>query len=78
MATNPFEDEAGMYLALVNTEGQYSLWPAWMDVPDGWTISHEAASRSECLEYIEQQWVDMRPRSLVEAMEGRTSEAPAD
>lgn len=34
--TNPFEREDGSYHVLVNAEGQYSLWPAYLDVPDGW------------------------------------------
>lgn len=33
--TNPFEDENGTFLVLVNDEGQYSLWPAFLDVPAG-------------------------------------------
>ena len=28
VATNPFEDEDAVYLALINDEGQYSLRPA--------------------------------------------------
>lgn len=31
--SNPFEDENGTYLVLVNDEGQHSLWPAFADVP---------------------------------------------
>jgi len=34
--TNPFEDENGIYHVLINDEGQYSLWPSFIDVPDGW------------------------------------------
>jgi MbtH protein len=67
--TNPFEDEDGTYHALVNDEGQYSLWPTFVEVPDGWTIAHEAGTRAECLAFIEENWTDMRPKSLVEAMQ---------
>ncbi|HEX3782013.1 MAG TPA: MbtH family protein [Pseudonocardiaceae bacterium] len=66
--TNPFEDNDGTYLALVNDEGQFSLWPASIDVPAGWTVSHDRDSRAVCLEHIERSWTDMRPRSLAEAM----------
>lgn len=31
--TNPFEDENGTYLVLVNHEGQHSLWPSFAEVP---------------------------------------------
>lgn len=66
--TNPFEDNDGIYLVLINDELQYSLWPAFADVPPGWKTVKEASSRQECLDYIEIHWTDMRPRSLVEAM----------
>jgi MbtH protein len=66
--TNPFENPDGRYLALVNDEGQYSLWPVFLDVPAGWTVAHEEDSREACLEFIERTWTDMRPRSLIESM----------
>ena len=69
--TNPFEDADALYLVLVNDEGQHSLWPAAIAVPDGWVPAHDADSRSHCLEYVETQWTDMRPHSLVRAERGR-------
>ncbi|MER6028253.1 MbtH family protein [Streptomyces sp. NPDC001851] len=68
--TNPFEDTEGRYLALVNDEGQYSLWPAFAEVPAGWSVALGDSSRAEALEYINDQWTDMRPLSLVRAMNG--------
>jgi MbtH protein len=70
---NPFDDPDGTYLALMNDEGQYSLWPAFVEVPAGWTIVHPQDSREACLDYINQHWTDMRPRSLIEAMEAAQS-----
>lgn len=70
MSTNPFDDENGTFHALVNDEGQYSLWPAFVPVPDGWSVRLGPAGRQECLDHIEQHWTDLRPRSLVLAMEG--------
>jgi MbtH protein len=66
--TNPFEDDNAQYLVLVNDEGQHSLWPVFVDVPDGWETVFGEAPRQECLEYIETSWTDMRPRSLIKAM----------
>jgi MbtH protein len=66
---NPFDDEAGTFHALVNAEGQHSLWPKFAIVPDGWTIVMESRSRKDCLDYINTRWTDMRPRSLVEMSE---------
>ena len=66
--TNPFDDENGTYHVLVNDEGQHSLWPSFIDVPDGWTIVLESNPRVACLEYVERNWTDMRPKSLIERM----------
>jgi MbtH protein len=73
--TNPFEDEHGSYLALVNSEGQHSLWPQSIEVPGGWTPAFGPAGRTACLDYVNEHWVDMRPRSLAEAMDAATSAA---
>ncbi len=67
--SNPFDDENGTFLALINDEGQYSLWPSFAEVPAGWTIAHPEGTRQEVLDYIEANWTDMRPRSLIRAME---------
>ncbi|MFE7134937.1 MbtH family protein [Streptomyces sp. NPDC057638] len=69
MSTNPFEDPDGTYLVLVNDEGQHSLWPAFADVPAGWTVALSETDRQSALDHVEANWTDMRPRSLVEAME---------
>jgi MbtH protein len=68
MASNPFEDEHGVYHVLINDEGQHSLWPTFIEVPNGWRIIHEADTRAACLEFINENWVDMRPNSLIESM----------
>ncbi len=52
------------WCAVVNPEGQYSIWPAGMPLPAGWSDAGKSGSRAECLEYIEHVWVDMRPMSL--------------
>ncbi len=65
--TNPFDTDDGAFLALVNDEGQYSLWPAETAVPAGWATAFGPDSRAACLAHVEATWVDMRPRSLIEA-----------
>lgn len=67
--TNPFENEDGSYFALVNDEGQYSLWPTFADVPVGWTAVYGEDTRAACLGFIEENWTDMRPKSLIKEME---------
>lgn len=66
--TNPFEDQDANYLVLKNEEGQFSLWPTFVDVPDGWELVFGEAARQECLDFIEKTWTDMRPKSLIDAM----------
>ncbi len=68
MSTNPFDDETGRFRVVVNDEDQHSLWPAFAQVPAGWRVVFGEAARDECLEYVERNWTDMRPRSLREAM----------
>jgi MbtH protein len=67
--TNPFEDPDAKYFVLINDEGQHSLWPIFADVPDGWEIIFGEDGREECLDFIEKNWTDMRPNSLIKAME---------
>ncbi|RZS43124.1 MbtH protein [Herbihabitans rhizosphaerae] len=67
MSENPFDDQDGRFYALVNEERQYSLWPAFKEVPAGWEIAFGdtgGSSRQECLDHIEANWTDMRPASL--------------
>lgn len=67
---DPFMDEEARYLVLLNDEEQYSLWPEAVGVPDGWRIVTGPDRRAACLAHIEDEWTDMRPRSLAIAMAG--------
>lgn len=69
--SNPFEDDNAAYLVLANDENQHSLWPVWIDVPAGWTTVHGEAPRQECLDWIEANWTDIRPASLLAALDPR-------
>lgn len=54
----------GIFFVLVNNEEQHSLWPVFADVPDGWRMVFGGADRAACLEYVEQNWSDIRPKTL--------------
>ncbi|MGW1230841.1 MbtH family protein [Streptomyces sp. NPDC001478] len=69
MSTNPFDDPDGRFLVLVNDEGQHSLWPSFAQVPGGWTVAFPENTRAACVEYVEANWTDLRPRSLVTPVE---------
>jgi uncharacterized protein YbdZ (MbtH family) len=68
--SNPFDNEDGTFVVVVNDEGQHSLWPDFADIPDGWRAVHGPDSRAACLEYVESNWTDMRPLSLIRDTEG--------
>jgi len=68
VSVNPFDDENGTFFVLVNDEEQHSLWPAFADVPAGWRVVFGEADRASCLEYIEEHWPDIRPKSLRERL----------
>lgn len=68
MSVNPFDDDNGTFFVVVNDEEQHSLWPEFADVPAGWRVVHGAATRAECLAFVEEHWTDIRPRSLRERL----------
>lgn len=62
--SNPFENENFIFIVLVNEENQHALWPEFIPVPDGWERVFGPKSRAECLNYIEENWVDIKPKTL--------------
>lgn len=69
LSINPFDNDEGSFFALMNDEEQYSLWPTFKPVPSGWDVvygSPNGAPRQEVLDWIEQTWTDLRPKSLRE------------
>jgi MbtH protein len=75
--SNPFESADHPYLVLVNDEGQHSLWPHFIAVPAGWQVIHGPAERASCLDFIGQNWTDMRPNSLIAAMSASAARGAA-
>lgn len=57
------------YVVVVNHEEQYSIWPDYREIPLGWQSVGKSGSKQECLEYIKEVWIDMRPLSLRRQME---------
>ncbi len=56
--------EDTIFQVVVNDEEQYSIWPAEQDLPPGWRAEGPRAPKQECLDYIDENWTDMRPLSV--------------
>ncbi len=63
-------DPQKQFIVLINAEEQYSLWPHGKEVPQGWQAVGKQGTRSECCDYVDTVWTDMRPLSLRRKMDG--------
>jgi MbtH protein len=61
--------DGDVFIALINEEEQYSIWPAKKEVPQGWKSVGFSGSKPEVSAYIDEHWTDMRPASLRRAMD---------
>ena len=57
-----------IYKVVINHELQYSIWPEKKENALGWNDEGKVGTKEECLDYIDEVWVDMRPLSLRESM----------
>ncbi len=60
---NPFDNDALDFLVLLNERQQYSLWPAFAQVPAGWQNIAGPLTRDAAIAFIEANWQDMRPKT---------------
>ncbi|MEU3461057.1 MbtH family protein [Streptomyces sp. NPDC006733] len=44
------------HLVLRNAAGEYSLWPAFAQVPGGWTQVYGPDSHDNCSAHVEEHW----------------------
>ncbi|MGJ4999008.1 MbtH family protein [Bradyrhizobium sp. HKCCYLS3077] len=70
-----FDRDDVTFAVVVNHEEQYSIWPTFKEIPNGWTAVGVTGSKKECLDHIEQVWTDMRPLSLRKFMQENASVA---
>ena len=66
---NAYTIDGDLFIALINDEEQYSIWPAKKEIPAGWKAVGPSGSKQEVSAYIDEQWTDMRPASLRFAMD---------
>lgn len=64
MDHNTDREDTAVYKVTMNHEEQYSIWPDYKSIPQGWTDAGRRGSKSECLAFIKEVWTDMKPLSL--------------
>lgn len=65
----PFDREDTIFHVVVNHEEQYSIWPEYKAIPQGWKAVGVTGPKATCLAHIENVWTDMRPLSLRKSMQ---------
>jgi uncharacterized protein YbdZ (MbtH family) len=68
VSINPFDGDNGSFFVLVDDEEQHDRWPGFVDVAAGWRVVYGGVDRAGCLDYVEQDWTDVRPKSLRERL----------
>ncbi|MGW6393263.1 MbtH family NRPS accessory protein [Streptomyces sp. NPDC055103] len=58
---NPFANESGQFLALVNGEEQHALRPLEFGIPAGWSTAFGPDPRAARLDDVERAWPGTRP-----------------
>lgn len=67
-------EDTTIYDVVVNDEEQYSIWPAHKELPAGWRKAGKSGPKQECLDYVNEVWTDMRPKSLRDRMDAPATE----
>jgi MbtH protein len=68
------DSEDSVFNVVINDELQYSIWPENLLLPAGWKLAGKSGSKSDCLEFVEANWTDMRPLSLRNLLDGAAAE----
>jgi len=65
------------YVVVRNDEEQYSIWPTFRDLPAGWYDMGRRGTKDECLDFIEEVWTDITPKSVREQIAAARAAADA-
>ncbi|ONF42765.1 MbtH family protein [Marinobacter lutaoensis] len=63
-----FDSDKTVFQVVINDEEQYSIWPDYKAIPEGWKAVGVKGDKATCLAHIEEVWTDMRPKSLRDAL----------
>lgn len=73
-----WDDPNTIYLVVINHEEQYSIWPEYKAIPEGWRAVGKRGPKAECLAYIDEVWTDMRPLSLRQFHAARAAQSTSE
>lgn len=73
-----WDSEDTVFRVVINHEEQYSIWPDYLEMPDGWREVGVSGPKQACLDHIKEVWTDMRPLSLRKHMAALGQSAPAN
>ena len=65
-------ESSEIFVVVMNHEEQYSIWPEWKDIPNGWIAVGKSGDKGECLDYIKTVWTDMSPLSVRKQLDAQT------
>jgi MbtH protein len=57
---NAYMTDGDSFIAPINDEEQYSIWPAKKEIPAGWNNVGFSRSKQGVSAYIDEHWTDMR------------------
>jgi MbtH protein len=63
------QEDKTIYRVVINHEEQYAVWPTDRATPLGWNDAGKQGTKEECLKYIRDASMDMRPPSLRKKMQ---------
>ncbi|AFJ46485.1 MbtH family protein [Shimwellia blattae] len=69
--SNPFDDPNGQFYILMNTSGEYSLWPDYCPLPAGWNKVCEPQPQALCVSWLAGHWQALTPQTWSATGEGR-------
>jgi MbtH protein len=75
---NAYTMDGDLFIALINDEKQYSIWPAKKEIPPGWKDVGFSGSKPEVSAYIDEHWTDMRPASLRREMDNQIKQSSSE
>lgn len=55
--------DGDLFVVLVNSLNEYSLWPLDKEIPSGWKNVNFSGSKEECKLYVDQHWLSLMPIS---------------